>query len=375
MRIIINALAARSGGALTYLTNITPILAEKYAVELIVLAYEEYAQPFNNIGLEVLSPKHHPSNILARVMWEMFSLPRIIKQKHADIYFAPSGMLGCKIPKPTKSVVAFRNMLPFSPEEIARFHWGYNKLRYLLLRRGQSDSFRKADLTVFISNFAKSVIDSYVPDRQGQSIVIHHGVSEVFRKKAPQPNDRRLEDGMYLLYVSPIKPYKAQLEVIESWFQFRQERNDSYKLVFAGSLDGEYSDLVKKRINELGLNDSVILLGNVPHAELPGLYQHARIIIFASSCENCPNVLIESLNSGRPVLCSNIQPMPEFGGDSVEYFDPYQPDELADLLTDITDDKIKAAKLAAKSSTRGIDFNWVKTVDQLMLAFNKLTLS
>ena len=34
--------------------------------------------------------------------------------------------------------------------------------------------------------------------------------------------------------------------------------------------------------------------------------------IFASTCENMPNILIEGMSSGLPILCSNYLPMPEF---------------------------------------------------------------
>ena len=262
--------------------------------------------------------------------------------------------------------------MAFSPVETARFGWGYNKLRYWLLRKGQAESFRTADLTVFISNFAKEVIDGYVPQRLGRSVVIPHGISEVFREISPPLPDPKLAVGKYFLYVSPIKPYKAQLEVVESWAEFRQQRRDNHQLIFAGAPDAKYSQCVRQRIAELGVEDSVILFGHVPYQQLPGLYQHARAIIFASSCENCPNILIESLNSRRPVLCSNRPPMPEFGGNAVEYFDPYKPRQLAGLLRDIADDEQVIAELAAKAARRGLDFSWEKSVDQLMAALNEL---
>ena len=311
MRILVNALAARSGGAQTYLINIIPILVQKYSVEVLLVVYKEHQNLFEGSGVKIISPDHSSGNILARVLWEKYALPRLMVQEKVGLYYAPGGILGCTPPENVRSAAAFRNMLPFSPEEIARFSWGYNRIRYWLLRKGLIASFKKTDLTVFISNFAKQVIDGYVPKRMGGSVVIPHGIDEVFRSEQAPLNHLQLKIGNYFLYVSPLKPYKAQLEVVESWGQFCAESNFDFQLVFAGGFDQGYSKLVKQRINQLGLESSVILLGNVAHDDLPSLYQHAKAIIFASSCENCPNVLIESLNSGRPVLCSNIQPMPE----------------------------------------------------------------
>ncbi len=373
MRIIVNGLAARSGGAQTYLFNILPRLAANKNNEVAILAYREFAHIFDFKNVRQITPNHKPGNIAARVLWEKFSLPWLIKKEYFDIYFAPGGIIGCKVPKPCKSAVAFRNMLPYAPAEIQRFSFGYTKMRYSLLRWAQASSFRDADLVVFMSAYAKQVIDCYVPDRKGGLVIIHHGVDEIFRKPCESFNFPGLEPGGYVLYVSPFKPYKAQMEIVKSWRGYLKSGGIRYKLVFTGSNNSSYAKKVAYRVKDLGLEDSVIFLGNVPYDDLSYLYQNARINVFASSCENCPNILIECMNSGRPVFCSDIPPMPEIGGEALLYFNPYEPVQLAGLLREFIDDESALTELGEKARLRGAVFDWDRSAKQLYSAFTELT--
>jgi len=94
---------------------------------------------------------------------------------------------------------------------------------------------------------------------------------------------------------------------------------------------------------------------------MPAVYQHALLNIFASQCENCPNILLEALAAGRPVVVSNRPPMPEFAGDAAVYFDPQSPNELADVLASVLDDSAAMADLSAKAEKRAFLYDWKST--------------
>ena len=55
----------------------------------------------------------------------------------------------------------------------------------------------------------------------------------------------------------------------------------------------------------------------------------------------------EKLAAGKPVVCSNIEPMPEFGEDAAVYFDPYDPDTLVEQIKSMFDLPLED-KLACK---------------------------
>ena len=117
------------------------------------------------------------------------------------------------------------------------------------------------------------------------------------------------------------------------------------------------TDLADKK----ALKDQICVVGPIPYAGLPAAYHHATVNLFASSCENCPNILLEALGAGRPVLSSDVMPMPEFGVDAVGYFSPTDPSSICDAMVRVLTDESHSNKLAMASARRSADFDWVNT--------------
>lgn len=357
--ILIDGLSALQGGGQTYLKNLFDHLPDDADFKVVALLPDGYQGVFGgNSAIRIVSPLAS-DNILMRGLWYWWRLKALVRLWHADVLYCPGGMLSARRIEGCRTAVAFRNMLPFATEERRRYPFGYNRVRLWLLSLLQGGSFRNADLVIFISHYAKSVIDILVRNRHGRSVVIPHGLSEHFRVPQARPADPRLA-GDYVLYVSIVTVYKAQLDVVRAWKQLKSMRQTVEKLVLVGPEYGLYAKQVRKLVAELGLENDVILAGNVPYADLPGYYQHAKVNIFASSCENCPNILLEAMAGGRPILCSDFQPMPEFARGAAEYFDPYDPAMLAGLLARYLDDaplREKMGRVAAAESQR---FQWAE---------------
>lgn len=75
--------------------------------------------------------------------------------------------------------------------------------------------------------------------------------------------------------------------------------------------EGPMRPMLIERINRLGLNDRVRLIGAVPQSELPIWYSAADALVLASSREGMANVLLESIACGTPVVATGIGGTPE----------------------------------------------------------------
>jgi glycosyltransferase involved in cell wall biosynthesis len=255
----------------------------------------------------------------------------------------------------------FRNMIPFDRVQRARYPFGYTKLRNWLLEHLLLSSMQRADLVIFISEYARAVIEKRAPGIIRAAAVIPHGVAHRFRNdgnKAARPF--RLPPGEYLLCVSSIDRYKAQIEVVRAYALLRDRRPRlRHYLVLAGpENDHGYANEVRAEITRFGLDGLVLMTGAIPYEELPGLYQHATAHIFASESENCPNILLEAMASGRPVVSSDLPPMPEFGGDAVAYFDPRRPEDLANQLVTVLESAPRADELSRRSMEQSTRHDW-----------------
>jgi glycosyltransferase involved in cell wall biosynthesis len=360
----INALSALRGGGQTYLINFLDHLPEG-DFELLLLVNSKNSDVFKKYVSDRVRLHEviwASKSIIHRTFWECFGLPSFLKKYKADIYYAPGGVMTTKMPEEVISATALRNMLPFDERERKRFPLiSYIRFKLWLLRYVFLISYRLSDKIVFISEYSKFNIKQYIPDIDGKSIVIHHGLNSLFLNTEvtydlPDP----LKETPFYLYVSILDVYKAQKEIVKIW-KLLAEQDFPYPLVLVGPKYNQYGEEVITLINELELSGKVIYLGSVAYEQLPGLYKSARALIFASSCECCPNILLEKLAAGKPVLCSNIAPMPEFGGDAVVYFDPYDTTDLFEKIIDLEKHPEVMNELSDKAYKQALKFDWNST--------------
>ena len=299
-------------------------------------------------------------NPLMRAAWERLVLPRYLKQTGADVLFCPGGLVATKVPKGCKVVTMFRNMIPFDPVAMKALPLGLQWIRSFMLRRLMLRSMREADLTIFISDFARGVIEQLA--KIPSSVTIPHGISEIFRRQSPpvaRPDAAGLEP--YLLYVSKLDVYKHHKEVVQAFSALTDPLKLSHQLILVGEADGPDAERLNSLIADSGLKGRVRLLGEVPYAQLPAFYQNAKAILFASSCENCPNILLEALASGRPVLSSNIDPMPEFGGTEIGYFSPFDPLSIQSAMRQVLESEDMQHRWAEAALRQSKRYNWAST--------------
>lgn len=363
MRLLIDALSARQGGGQTYLYNLLSAFPESADDEIFILVPPSFRFPVERSNLHRVEPGWNGENPFARAVWERFALPRLIRELRADVLFCPGGIIPTRAPEGCCTVTMFRNMIPFDLVQRARYPLGYTRLRNFLLERLLLRSMLAADLVIFISGYAREVIEARAPGRIRRFAVIPHGVAARFRADGPvAARPAWLPSGDYLLYVSSLDKYKAQLQVVQAYARLCARRPTPEKLVLAGPVNNAgYAKALRREIARLGLEREVMLAGPIPYAELPAVYRHARLQIFASESENCPNILLEAMASGRPVLSSRLPPMPEFGGDAVEYFDPRDPENLAAHLHALLDSPERMAALAEAGQHRVLAYDWNET--------------
>jgi glycosyltransferase involved in cell wall biosynthesis len=360
MRIVVNALSARQGGGQTYVTNLLESLPERSAAQIFILAPDSLSLPLSKKNVTKIQVKWPVENPFTRAVWEWLYLSKLLKQLNADVLFCPGGIIGGRVPKGCKTVTMFRNMIPFSLMQRRRYGLGYMRMRNWLLERELSRSMAKADRVICISEFARRVIEQKLSGLTGKTIVIPHGINPIFRENH-QPRPAWLSAGEYILYVSILDVYKAQLEVVRAFSLLKARRPTSEKLVLTGPDRSHYARKVRDEVERLGLQNDVVLTGPVSHNDLPALYGHALINIFASECENCPNIMLEALASGRPLLASSRPPMPEFGGDGAIYFDPSSPDELAVKLASVIDNPERLQEMSYRARERSLLYDWEQT--------------
>ena len=127
-------------------------------------------------------------------------------------------------------------------------------------------------------------------------------------------------------------------------------------LLVAGSVVGGH-----QLIGELGIADRVELVGRYAQRDAPALYGRAHVLLHPKVRDPCPNVVLEALACGVPVVHSASGGVPELVGDAGigvpsettwEQDVPPEPGELAEavrtVLASLSDFRARARARAVE---------------------------
>jgi glycosyltransferase involved in cell wall biosynthesis len=358
----IDASNLREGGGLTHLAGLLNLAAPHEHGISKILVWSGERTMARLPRRPWLSLVHEPwldGATPARLLWQRARLP-LLARRSCDLLFAPGGLvLGAFRPVVTMS----RNLLPFDSRELARFGRSPTAVRLRLLRWGQARSYRSADGVIFLTQFARRTVSGIAGLSDQIGIVIPHGVDERFRSepRAARPlEDCSAEHPFRILYVSVVNRYKHQWHVASAVASLRAQG-----LPLALDLVGpaERASLVrlKKTLRHVDAEQRFIrYLGPRPFHQLHQQYTQTDLFVFASSCENMPNILLEAMASGLPIASSQREPMPELLGDAGVYFDPESPPDIAAAIRRLIFDVASREQLARCAYEKAREYTWAR---------------
>jgi glycosyltransferase involved in cell wall biosynthesis len=145
-------------------------------------------------------------------------------------------------------------------------------------------------------------------------LVQYNGVDgERFRLDSKGDSRRRLGYpgmGPLICYVGNLVPEKGPDILIKGFKVLTEKmREREAELVVLG--DGPLMRPLESLVREYGLEGWVRLLGRRSNAEVATWVSAADVLCLPSLREGCPNVVLEALASGRPVVASNVGGVPE----------------------------------------------------------------
>jgi glycosyltransferase involved in cell wall biosynthesis len=106
--------------------------------------------------------------------------------------------------------------------------------------------------------------------------------------------------------------------------------------------------------------------GAISFEKLDPFYRQADAFVFASSCENLPNIMIEAMGAGLPIASARRGPMPEILGAAGIYFDPEDVTSIADALRVLIETPHLREELAQMASLRAQDYSWRRCAEDTL---------
>lgn len=347
MRIAINAIHARSGGGVTYLRNILPLLAGDKRFELHLFLTDKQITLFHPIDERIrVHAFADAQSAPALLVWEQFALPVLAREMGADIIYSPANF-GCLLT--SRNVILLRNAL-----SVARIEPRLSRLVYWSsLGVATFFSILRSQRVLAVSNHAAETLSFGLPRAVKTKITaVYHGVSPEF---IPDPAVMREN---FILVVADIYVQKNLLNFFRAAAIICREC-PSIRIKVAGDpVDPWYYERVLGLIDELGIHDKVDFVGYQPTGEILSLYRRCLFLVFPSTAETFGNPLVEAMACGTPIACSNTSAMPEIVGEAGLYFDPLNPAAIAEACLRMIGSENLRTSLAAKGLERSRRFSW-----------------
>ena len=181
-----------------------------------------------------------------------------------------------------------------------------------------------------------------------------------FRKKYGLDNKQKL-----ILYLGRIHKIKSPDLLVKSFAELTKKFHD-VKLAIVGPDDG-YLPVLKKVIDDLGINDRILLTGPLYGREKLAAYVDADVYVLPSVYDMSPSTVMEACACATPVVVTSSCGLANWiEGYQAGYVVPHDKKQLQQALaTILTDEKLRQ-KLASQARRLVEEqFAWNKIVDQI----------
>ncbi len=208
--------------------------------------------------------------------------------------------------------------------------------------------------------------------------VMRNGVDTQRFQIQPQTLARQtlgLQGSPLLLTVGNLHEHKGQRLAVQALALVRQ-RHPQARLLVVG--DGPDRAALAQAAARLGVSDAVQLVGAVANTDLSSWYSAADVLLLASSREGWPNVLLESMACGTPVVATRVGGVPEIvqtplvGRVVPERTAEAFSQAVLDLLAQCCGDQNQQAALRLQVRQYAQGFSWDRTSEDQLKLFNAL---
>jgi glycosyltransferase involved in cell wall biosynthesis len=248
-------------------------------------------------------------------------------------------------------------------------------LRLKLLQLAQSQTFQKASGLICLSEYARNYLTIYYPQLVEKTPIqlIAHG-TESFQNDSPMSHKKSSSDPQILqiLYVSTVKKYKHQWDLIDAVSLLRKE-GISIELHLIGGGDPQALRWMRESIQRnQSDHEFVFYYGSYPYEKTLEWYRKVDMFVFPSTCENMPVILLEAMTSGLPIASSDRGPMPEVLKDAGLYFNPESVTSIKNCLRYMIENPNLRKRLGAKAKQYSQAYSWKKCADETFAFFRSV---
>jgi len=333
--------------------------------ELFGWEYDRYAFSEDAPGLDFV-PRCSISGRSANAVWHMYRYPEFAKERMYKACFFPAAHKQPPYKSPCPTIGVVHDMATYWGTRRTREHLG------AVLRTVFPNSLRRLDRIIAVSEWVKRELVELVRVKENRIEVVPNGVDHSAFYPRPHADESELLvqpfsfRRPYILYASRIDhPIKNHIRLIKAFDIFKDRTGLPHRLVFAGR-DSTNADKVKAAAAKARRKNDVFFTGHFPVKSLPELYAGADFTVVPSMYEGFGMGVMEAMASGIPVACARAGSLPENAGHAALYFDPKDPEDMADRMVNLACDRELHERCGRLGLEHSANFSWDRCAERTL---------
>lgn len=215
-------------------------------------------------------------------------------------------------------------------------------------------NIEKAALIVTCNRRNRAYLARRFPALRSRIRYSYHGIDLGYFSAPENEHQPSNESPLRLVVVSRLEPVKGVSPFLRAC-ALLVHKGVSFRADIAG--DGPERAALVREAKALGLARHVHFHGSLPQDRVRGLYQASDIVVQPSivtpegQFDNLPNVVLEAMALGRPVIASRVGAIMEAieHGRNGVLVPPNAPGKLAEAIVRLGRNRVRAARLAAEA--------------------------
>lgn len=376
MKIGVDTFACDSGksGVGTYLSQLLRRIPPSGALyELFGWEYDRYIFSEFAPNLEFIS-RCSVNGRSANALWHLYRYPEFAVSRSYNACFFPAAHKQPPYKSPCPTVGVVHDMAAFWGGRRTRKHLG--AIRRMVL----PNSLRMMDRIIAVSEWVKQELVERARVKESRIEVVPNGVDHT--AFYPRPPSGEGEDEIliqpfsfrrpYILCVSRIDhPTKNHIRLIKAYGIFKERTGFPHRLVLAGG-DSNNAAKVKAAAAASTWRSDIFFTGHFPLESLPELYSGADFVVLPSMYEGFGMGVIEAMASGIPAVCARAASLPETAEHAALYFDPHDPEDMADRMVALASDRALHQECRRLGLERAQAFSWDRCAERTLEIIQKM---
>jgi glycosyltransferase involved in cell wall biosynthesis len=254
-------------------------------------------------------------------------------------------------------------------------YWGTRRTREHLgavLRVIMPNSLRRMDRIIAVSEWVKRELIDLARVKESRIEVVPNGIDHsAFYPRSGNGEAELLIQPFsfkrpYILCVSRIDhPVKNHIRLIKAFGIFKERTGFPHRLVLVGG-DSNNAAKVKSAAAKSARRGDIFFTGHFPQKSLPELYSGADFVVLPSMYEGFGQGVIEAMACGIPAACARAASLPETAEHAALYFDPRDPEDMADRMVSLATDRELHKRCAELGLERARAFSWDKCAQRTL---------